>query len=276
MKTINWHRYRFQLLLLLLAGGGVALLLFGGRWGHTAEGIGEALIIAGVLGLTVDAYIKEHLLEAVSQDIAKYLYGYRLPAELQSTIKDLMCTKRVTRDFHLHYKLSLIGGAPDKVLLETTLTYQPQNIGNKKLRYEQPFYQQKYFSPCFLELRCDSLDKDGTFYVGPKQLSDQVESQVGKSVIRVTTPVVHLLPHDSLSKSKYEFKASWTLVCPEEYSDFFVLDESPTIGVLITAEYPNEFEFEGPTSATQVNRWAYERVFFAQEQITVHWRKKRN
>jgi hypothetical protein len=276
METINWRRYRFQLLLLLLAGGGAALLHYGARWGHTSEGIGEALIIAGVLGLTVDAYIKEHLLEEASQDIAKYLYGYQLPPELQSTVKDLMCTTRVTRDFHLHYELSRIKEEPGKVLVETTLTYQAQNIGNKKLRYEQPFYQQKYFSPCFLELRCDSNDKDGNFYVGPKQLSEQVKSQAGKSVIRVTTPAVNLLPHDSLSKSKYQFKASWTIVCPEDYSDFFVLDESPTIGVLITAEYPDGFEFEGPTSATQVNRWAYERVFFAQEQITVHWRKKRN
>ncbi len=276
MKNINWRRYRFQLLLLLLAGGGGALLHFGGRWGHTGEGIGEALIIAGVLGLTVDSYIKEHLLEQASQDIAKYLYGYRLPTELQSTIKDLMCTKRITRDFHLHYELSLIGQEPGKVLVETTLTYQAQNIGNTKLPYVQPFYQQKYFSPCFLELRCDSSDKEGNFYFGSKELSEQVKSQEGKSEIRVETPLIKLLPHDSLSKSKYQFKAKWNLVCPEDYSDFFVLDESPTVGVLITAEYPDEFEFDGPTSATQVNRWEYERVFFAQEQITVHWRKKRN
>jgi|SRR6266850_1670915 len=276
MKNTNWRRYRFQLLLLLLAVGGGTLLYFGTGLGHTAEGIGEALIIAGVLGLTVDGYIKEHLLEEASQDIAKYLYGYQLPPELQSTVKDLMCTKRVTRDFHLHYELSLIGAAPGKVLVETTLTYQAQNIGNKELPYGQPFYQQKYFSPCFLELRCDSNDKNGNFYIGPKELSEQVKSQEGKSEIRVTTPVIKLLPHSSLDKSKYQFQARWTIVCPEDYSDFFVLDESPTIGVLITADYPDEFEFEGPTSATQVKRWEYERVFFSQEQITVHWRKKRN
>lgn len=276
MKDINWRRYRFQLLLLLLAGGGGALLRFGERWGHTAEGIGEALIIAGILGLTVDGYIKEHLLEDASRDIAKYVWGYRLPTELQNRFEALMLTKRITRDFHLHYELSLIKEAPGKVLVETTLIYETQNIGIEELPYWRRFYQQKYFSPCFLELRCNSTDKDGNYYVGPKELSEQLKSQEGNSEVGVRTPTIKLLPHDSLSKPKYEFKARWTLVCPDDYSDFFVLDESPTIGVLITAEYPDDFEFEGPTPATQVKGWKYERVFLAQEQITVHWRKKRN
>lgn len=271
MKLPKWSRYRFPLLLFLLAAAGAALLRFGSGLGHTAEGIAEALIIAGILGLTVDSYIKEHLLEEASQDIAKYLYGYRLPPELQSTVKDLMCTIRVTRGFHLHYKLSLIKEKPGHVEVETTLTYQVQNIGNRKIPYQQPFYQQKYYSPCFLELRCDSTEKDGNFYLGPQELSGQMKSQERKAIVRVMTPAVNLIPHEPASKSKYEFKARWTIVCPEDYSDFFVLDEAPTIGVLITAEYPAEFEFDGPTAATQVNRWDYPRVFFAQEQITVHW-----
>ncbi|HBB93903.1 MAG TPA: hypothetical protein DC054_00810 [Blastocatellia bacterium] len=276
MKDINWRRYKFQLLLLLLAGGGGALLRFGGRWGHAAEGIGEALIIAGILGLTVDGYIKEHLLEEASRDIAKYVWGYRLPTEVRKRFEDLMLTKRVTRGFHLHYELSPINATPGKVLVETTLTYQTQNIGNEVLPYRRRFYQQKYFSPCFLELRCISSDTNGNYYIGPKELSEQLKSQEGSSEIGVATREIKLLPYDSLSNPQYEFKARWTLVCPDDYSDFFVLDESPTIGVLITAEYPDEFEFEGPSPATQVKGWNYPRVFFANEQITVHWRKKRN
>ena len=119
MKSINWRKGRFLLLLVLLVAVGVVLSYFGSKhWGHSAEVIGDALIIAGVLGLTVDGYVKAHLLEEASQDIAKYLVGYQLPGQIQDTIKELMCTKLVNRDLHLHYRLSLLKENPGNILAE--------------------------------------------------------------------------------------------------------------------------------------------------------------
>jgi hypothetical protein len=244
---------------------GVALLYFGSAFlGHAAEGIGEALIIAGVLALTVDSYVKEHLLKEASQDIAMYLVGYQLPAEIQGTIKDLMSTNLVDRDVHLHYQLSLPKQSPGKVLAEVTLTYYVDNISNKKCSYKQRVYQHNTFSPAFLELRCDSNDEQGKYHLGVPELSLQLTGKEGEFVAEVSGPQIQLRPRSG--NFRYQFTAKFTLLYPQDFSDFFVFDD-PTIGVIITAGYPDELEFIGPSDPSNINRWEYPRVFFGGEQL---------
>jgi hypothetical protein len=275
MKDINWRKVGFRVFLLLLVVGGVSLLYLGARFlGHGAEGIGEALIIAGVLALTVDSYVKEHLLKEASQDIAKYLVGYQLPPEIQGTIKDLMSTNLVSRDLHLHYELSLPEQSPGNVLAEVTLTYRVDNISNKKRSYKQYVYQQSTFSPTFLELRCDSNDEHGKYHLGVRELSLQLKGQEGEFLAEVSAPEIQLRPNCQTGKFRYQFTAKFKLLFPEDYGDFFVFDD-PTIGVVMTAEYPDEIDFVGPSDPDNINRWEYARVFFGGEQITVQWRKKR-
>ena len=275
MKNINLRKVGFRVLLLLLVACGVSLLYFGsGFLGHAAEGIGEALIIAGVLALTVDGYVKEHLLKEASQDIAMYLVGYQLPPEIQGTIKDLMSTNLVARGVHLHYELSLPKQSPGKVLAEVTLTYHVDNISNKKRSYKQRVYQQNTFSPAFLELRCDSNDEKGKYHLGARELSLQLKGQEAEFVAKVVAPEIQLRPRDQAGSFRYQFTAKFTLLFPEDYSDFFVFDD-PAIGVIITAGYPEQLDFIGPSDPDNINRWEYDRVFFGGEQTTVQWRKKR-
>jgi hypothetical protein len=52
--------------------------------------LGEALIVAAILGFTVDKYIKEFLVRTVSRELFKYLVGYKLPEPIQNRLRDLM------------------------------------------------------------------------------------------------------------------------------------------------------------------------------------------
>jgi hypothetical protein len=275
MKPINWSKYRFLLLLVIMIGLGILLAIYGAkRWGHPAEAIGDALIIAGVLGLTVDGYVKAHLLEEASRDISQYLLGYHLPGEIQYTIKDLMFTGRVSRNLHLHYTLTEPPETPDKVSVELTLTYWVENLTNSKLPYSQYFYQEASFSPRFLELRCDSTETNANYRLGENELGQQVKTQKDSFRITVKGPTIKLPPRSHESGSKYEFTTKCASLYAEDYSDVFVFDY-PCIAVVVTAEYPEHFEFEAPSEPEEVNRWEYPRVFLGGEQITMHWRKKK-
>ena len=79
MSSEKWMLWRFRLLLVLLMILGVGITYLGSSdLVHMLEPIGHALIISGLLGLTVDGYVKKHLLREASQDIAKYLTGKRV------------------------------------------------------------------------------------------------------------------------------------------------------------------------------------------------------
>jgi hypothetical protein len=273
-RKIQWGKYRFLLLLVLLITAGALCSIYGPEhWGHPAEAIGDALIIAGVLGLTVDGYVKSHLLEEASRDILKYMFGYHLNEELKGTMMNLMFTERVSRDLHLHYKLALQKDRPDKLSVELTLTYRVENLTYIKYPYSQYFYQDAQFLPRFLELRCDSSDNDANYNLGEEELLEQVKKQKEAFVIKVEGPAVSIPPRNYEGQSKHQFTIKCASVYPQDDSDVFVFDY-PTVGVVITAEYPDDLEFEGPGKPAAPNRWEYPRVFLGGEQVTVYWRKK--
>jgi hypothetical protein len=47
------------------------------------EALADALIIAGLLAVTVDLYLKTRLLKEVAGDVSKFFVGYSLPAEVR-------------------------------------------------------------------------------------------------------------------------------------------------------------------------------------------------
>ena len=65
--------------------GGIALLFWPAAWPlhDPAAALAHALVIAGVLGITVDRVAKDHLLKEAARDISQYLIGYRLPEQIQ-------------------------------------------------------------------------------------------------------------------------------------------------------------------------------------------------
>jgi len=275
MKQINWPKWRFLALLIALVLAGIALSIYGSRfWGHPAEAIGDALIIAGALGLTVDGYVKSHLLKEASQDISHYLLGYHLPVEIQQSIKKLMFTERISRDLHLYYKLTQAKDNANKVLVELTLSYSVENLSYNKFSYFQYFYQESIYSPRFIELRCDSSEPESRYCIQEEELILQAKAQEDAFEIRVKGPNIELPPRSSEHGSSYQFTTKCISLYPEDFTEVFVFDY-PCLGVFIKAEYPANFVFEGPTKPDKVNRWYYPRLFLGGEQLTMRWRKRR-
>ena len=63
-----------------------------------AGSVGDALLVAALLAVTVDRYIKSDLIREASKDVHKYLVGYHLPEELKERIQEMMCEPIIRRD----------------------------------------------------------------------------------------------------------------------------------------------------------------------------------
>ena len=70
--------------------------LWRGFWDLVA-GLGEALVIAALLGLAVDPYVKFHLGKEIGQEIAKETLGQHLPVELREELERI-------QDIHLYVR----------------------------------------------------------------------------------------------------------------------------------------------------------------------------
>jgi hypothetical protein len=127
-----------------------------------------------------------------------------------------------------------------------------------------------------LELRCDSEDEHARYYFNDQSLQEEhlrskIIQQKESGLIEVygerITIQSYKLPF------KYHLGSKYCETFPSQYSSTFVLLGS-AINILITAEYPEDFVFEGPTPTDHVNRWEYKRAFLNGESITVRWYRK--
>src|SRR5712692_9384217 len=64
---------------------------------------GDALIVAGLVAMTVEWFLKARFIHALTYDAAHYLIGYGLPTELQGRIRGVMSTNLIFRDYHQTY-----------------------------------------------------------------------------------------------------------------------------------------------------------------------------
>lgn len=237
---------------------------------------GHAFIIASILSLTIDLFMKKRLVREVLQNVDKVLIGYDLPSELQDKIKDIRETRIIRKDWHFHYRIIPIEGQLDKIKVETQISGQLENLSSQPQTYQQYLYFEGHTNPVILELRCDSGDEHARYYFNEQKLQEEplrskVIQQKESGLIEVYGEQLILQSH-KLS-FRYHIGSKYCETFPDQFSSNFVILGS-AINILITAEYPEDFVFEGPTSTEHVNRWEYKRAFLNGESLTIRWYRK--
>lgn len=84
----------------------IALGLLGIRFGvwHSAS---EAVIIASILTITVDPFLKRRLIKEASRDIFYHLLGFELPTEVRETLGEFISkTKDYRKDVRIDVNLT--------------------------------------------------------------------------------------------------------------------------------------------------------------------------
>lgn len=236
---------------------------------------GHALVIAGILALTVDRFIKERFLKEVSWDVSKYLIGYNLPPEIQDKIRDLMRTEVVRRNFELRYRLTSPAqpSIPPKLKLEIEFSFELENVTSRTQVYQQHVAFEKHDKPSLVELRCDSTDAKAVYCWQESTLLEEKDDEPG--VLEAFGKKIKIPPHNCEQGKTYKIGGKYFFVVPEDYSDLFSFF-SPTINVTaIAVDVPQDLEFVAPLGdVSTTRRWEYRRVFLPGEHIHVRWFRK--
>jgi hypothetical protein len=234
-----------------------------------AHSLGDALIIASILAISVDFYLKDRVLREVSSDVSKYLVGYRLPGEVQDRIRSLLQTRWIKRDCRIRLRLTAI---PDgRVRIEVRVSRNVENITTEEESFQDKIAYERHLPQTIIELRCDSADTRAQYSIDGHDLANEKPDEPG--VMEVVGRTVRIPPvHESVGRY-YQFTILYEANYPENYSDIFVFD-LPTINVVVEAECAPGFRVTlPPADITTPNRWEYNRLFLTGEHIRYRWER---
>jgi hypothetical protein len=93
-----------------------------------SESLGEALMIAAILGVVVDRYTKMKLATEVGETIAEKIHGYYLPEALREAINKVNDFKFVWSEVVWNIRMSPVPGQPGCLRWRSTLSYDVVNI----------------------------------------------------------------------------------------------------------------------------------------------------
>jgi hypothetical protein len=259
---------------------GFVLLLsthyFPGEWAIRRllfASVGEALIVATVLGLTVDLYVKKSITRRTSKDVFKYLVGYNLPDEIKARIQALMGIELIRRNWKINYTLTPID--KDNVLVDVQYTFELENVSNTPQKYRQAFQGEKHLNPLMVEMRCD--DPEAKFRMLASSGASLAQDQPGVlGLVQALAPEISVKPSNRDQKLMYPFMGHYQLRTPNNCSDTFSFAH-PSIGAAITVSYPAGYRItmeSAPDMIVTDNMWQLRnRAFLPSEQITVRWQK---
>jgi hypothetical protein len=263
----------FLLVAGLLFTSGLLLTTFGLPYisERFSTAMGDALMIASVLGLTVDYFLKERVLREVSADVSKYLIGYRLPVEVQDRIRFLLQTQWIRRNFHIRCRLTEINA--DRINLEITVSHDIQNITSETLPYQHFIEYERHDPQRVLEMRCDSNDPRARYRIADADVQAR-EKADDPGVMQVLGRKVKIPPvHESVGRT-YTFISRYVVDYPSHYSDAINFS-FPTIHVVLEVECPNNYSITaGDADVSGHNRWEYRRLFLHGENVSFRWRRQ--
>jgi hypothetical protein len=116
------------------------------------EKLGEALLIASVLAITVDKYSKTRVAKEVAQDVWKAIIGHPLPTEIQDFLKLLANTHLLRRDWDIRYVFSK-NPDPHKINIRVEVKFMLQNLSDTTQPYQQKLQLEKHDNPRVLRKR---------------------------------------------------------------------------------------------------------------------------
>jgi hypothetical protein len=284
LRKLTLKEYARLLLPFLFFGilGAVARLKYPYWWPATdlVYFLANAFMVAMVIGVILTLSSAKLLIEEVADNLAQRLIGRGLPAELQSSIKDMVNTEFV-RD---HYVKSYTFSAPERgqVNLDIEIRFEVRNYSDWVQDYAPEIAEENSFQPEFRFLEYGIAGKK-LYTFSDENLSSMVEVEEALGVTRVprnALPALSLKPVKAGEKAACQVTWRYGLIVPEQYCDVTDLEEA-TLGATLHVEaIPEELEFVSGCDASLHHEagsqsWYFERAFIAGQHLRAWWFRRK-
>jgi hypothetical protein len=241
---------------LLLLGAGAALLKPGWLGWLAPEPrrpISDALLVAGLLTLLVDPFIKGRLYKEVSAGTFQYLLGFAQPPEIQEAMRKLAFeTKGYARDLRMNYTITRED--ENSVRLRVRSTVRVENPTAQDAEYEPFLAFEEAERPEVEHIVAAFMDGSRRCFPG------NLKPEEGKpEVLTHHTDRMILGPRESIT---VEYR--YSLILPEAFFHHHYFG-TRTIGVTVFVDAP------GLDQSTDLDR-EHRALYMIGDHITVRWK----
>jgi hypothetical protein len=228
--------------------------------------IGESLIVAGVLVLLIDPFLKERLLKEASKGIFHYLLGFDHEPEIQNRLKELVFKTTLLRK---NYNIKcILTPENDKMRLDMDISFEVFNPTAEGQEYIHAAEFEKVEEP---KSRGMSLISEARTYseeeVAFKLKDDDIE------VLESSVGPINIEP--SIKNISYKFSTKVSLLYPLEFFHAIHVG-TPTIGMYVEIIPPKGFRVTSGKSKKMShagNIWEYRDLFMPGEHVNIRWEK---
>jgi hypothetical protein len=242
--------------------------------------LGDALIIAALLTIGLDRYLKKRLLEDATRDVLAFAAGHALPVEMRNVVRKLLRAPYLRRAFEIRLSVAPLPAHPHFVRLTMTTEYLIEALTDDAPPYEFRTAIEK--SPwssieksALLEASV-SQDNKKLINCDTQQLTERPAGRPDDDVATYISFEQKLTLSSNMPAKAYTRRSA---IYPESY--FYVLDIlQTTIGVRVLVDQSDEFSWHVYFGATgdvdhQGDRWEHPGVHLAGQFVRISWFKRR-
>jgi hypothetical protein len=238
---------------LLLAGIGWEGLLWCPN--NVGQRISEALLISGILTVTVDPFLKRHLVNEATKDIFHHLLGFDLPIEIKERIKRIVLgTNLYRKDMTMicSFEKTDLG-----VCINIDLKFEVINPTHGSLPFKQTFGFPKSENATLHYISCSEGPKG---YGSDLRLDEHFGYEAKGVKIKPNRP--------SGQRVWFTSKYSVRLPCPGSYTTTFA---NPTIGFYLQISNPPGLNVSSNAGKRKGNDWINEEAFMPGDHFDIEW-----
>ena len=247
------------------------------------QGLGEALIIAVFLALTVDTYIKGRLAREIATNVSSFMMVSQFPKQLQEEFVELTRAP-LYRKLDIYYRLERIAAA-DRLRVTGEIKYTVYNLRKDRISYSHHVSVQKAYGT-------DEELKSTIFYVSGNGCIDNNGAaadyeETGK-LGQENSDGTHIFWQKAVlipEKGEATFRSKATQILPDQDEEVFI-SILPTTEVDVRVDYP-----DGLVTAVQIghrlrehikpiskkeknsNQWSIKYGMLPYQPIVIQWRK---
>jgi hypothetical protein len=237
---------------------------------------GDALIIAGALGIAFELFATRLLIEKVAESIAGKLSGRGLPEESRGLIRELVETSIVREDYRKTYRFSEIDQYGD-VSIEITVRYVARNYSGTIREFVPSIQEEVFYSPEFKALEYGT-EKESRV-LGADQIRELTKVDSETKVKSLFAPEILLESWHTNKNAQCSVIIKYSIKMKDEYSDVTSFGGA-TEGATIELEYiPASLDFVSGMDRKMIHVdgssvWQFKRPFINGQHVRVWWFKK--
>jgi hypothetical protein len=197
-----------------------------------AHGLGDAFVIAAILALSVDSYLKRHLAKELAEEVidrsSTYLMSFGLPRKIQDDVNHLCRLDFFYSNFQVEYTFESHSGLPNHLEMTTRVAFDVINMRDAPqpfTHYVSAWVNQLAGDECqprILRAAAENLFGDRRTYTEPSEGGGPLAASVDEKGYLVWKKDVQIPPRiDSLAAPLPHFASVTKEAVPIPYADTF-------------------------------------------------------